>query len=197
METISEIYKYLYENEESKNPNIFIARIEPFIDVLLITDFNNYDDRYKATRLISDYAIDLFSTGFTRKSIIYLNKAVSLFESDEKIINKDLYDEPMYQAIIWTRGQAYYSNKKFTLAKQDFKKLYDKWQDNDLYIKWYNASFQHSLDKIQWGFMLLLFSSILFKAITGIKSHLISYIGITCGVCYFVTFIYYWIKKIK
>jgi len=197
METITEIYSKIYENESSKDPKKFIATIEQDVESLLKYDFDNYDDRFKATRLISDYSLNIANEGFVRKSLPFLNHAILLFESDERLKAKDLLDEPMFEALIWKRGTVYFDLKQFSLAKQDFKRLALKWPDNDRFKNWFNSSINYRLNQMQWGFTFLIAFCILAKYVIGFKTDLTTYGNLIGLIGLTGTYVYKLMARIK
>lgn len=197
MKTISEIYDKIYQDNSTKDSKKFLSILESEHELLLVSNFDSYDDRYKTTRLISDYSLHLSNNGFVKRSISFMNHAIALFESDEKLRGKDLLNEPLFEALIWKRGENYYNLKKFSLAKRDFKRLLTKWPENDRFKNWYNASACYRLNQLGWGFVSLIVFCFVVRYILEYKTSLTIYGNFIGTIGYITTYIYKMVIKIK
>ena len=57
---------------------------------------------YKVRRMISDYAIALSHYGSTKKSLVYLDKAIKLYVEDSPLVKN--IDNYLYEALIFRNG---------------------------------------------------------------------------------------------
>lgn len=197
MPSIAEIYDTVYGDESTTNPKKFIAIVESQVDSFLTFDFPTYDDRYKTTRLVSDYALDLAHEGFVKKSLPYLSHAITLFETDGNLKDKDLLDEPMYESLVWQHGIACYSQKHFLLAQRDFKKLLAKWPENDKIKGWYNGAVSYRPKQMASGFTVLIAVSLFARYVLDIRSMVLWYGDIVGLLGVLITSIYRWKVRVK
>ena len=193
MKSITDIYTEIYNDDSTKDPKKFISLIESEIDIIVNSDFADYNERKNATILIGDYAINLANVGYIKKAITYLNIAISLFETDDNLKNVDLLDEPLYEAIIWERGRCNFNLNSYLIAKNDFKKLCEKWPDNDRYKNWYNGCVEQSLNKFNWIFASIIIVCIIAKYIMEIKSSIYFYADLIS----LIGLLSIWLYKIK
>ena len=91
MITFTELYDKIYNNNISTDSRRFVEIVESSkIDLLALVDKFEPDDRLKVRRFVADYAINLASMEYTKKSLIFLNKAVDLFQKDETFKGNDI-----------------------------------------------------------------------------------------------------------
>ena len=104
----------IYNDQTTKNPKVFIKKVEPYIKIIE-KDYSGkeYDLYYKTTRLLSDYSIQLVNDGYSKKAVAFLDKAIARIEKDIKLKNKNLFEETIYETLIWNRGMNNFNlNKK-------------------------------------------------------------------------------------
>jgi tetratricopeptide (TPR) repeat protein len=152
-EKLNNLYNQIYQDESAKDPKKFIGIVEQDLNIIDKSDYENHDDYVKATRLLADYGISLFNTGYLKKAIPYLDRAIKQIENDQKIKDNDLFEEPLYEVLIFNRGMTLYNLKKYKESRPDFKILVNRFPDNDRYKNWYNASADYLLNRLQWGFL--------------------------------------------
>ncbi len=197
MSRISEIYDSVYQDEYIKEIDKFLAIIEPEIRSIIKAELSGNDDRYKATRLIADYALNLSKKGQWKKALPYLGRAIYLFETDEKLTGQDLLNEPVYESLIWMRGEIYFYLKKYSLAKQDFKRLHTKWPENERFKNWYNACVSRNATRVQWAAASLLLIYFIARYMLGIESDLLFWVNLVGVFCFSASVISELMMRIK
>lgn len=190
MITIDQLYDLIYKDESTKEPAVFLKVIEPYKFFLSNFEFSNYDERYKVTRLISDIAIMKCTVGETRYALPYLYKAVSLFEEDEKLLNKDLLDETLYAALIHKRGEALFKMKKYNAALKDFKRLKEKFPESRNIREWYNQCKQSRLNYLEWFLLALFFMIVVITYFFDVHSVLLIFVKFALLIGFLVTFLH-------
>ncbi len=156
---LEQLYNKAYTDESTKNDRKFIQIIET--DLSVINTFNNASRNPKLTRIVADYGISLANTGYYKKSIPYLERAIKWLESDKNI--KDLWAEPLYEALIFNRGFVNHQLQNRIKANDDFKILTQKYPDNDLYLKWLKSGADYNYGMIEWMFAGIAIISIFFS----------------------------------
>lgn len=177
---LEQLYDKIYSDESTKNPRKFIQVIES--DLSIINVFDAESSNPKLARLVADYGISLAKAGYLKKSISYLERAIKWLESDENV--KDLWAEPMYEALIFNRGFVNHKLQNRKKAKADFKILTQKYPDNDLYQNWAKSGADFNYRKVEWIFagvaMVSIFFSFLLDKEDGIFDK-IAFYGIFVG----------------
>jgi tetratricopeptide (TPR) repeat protein len=153
-EKLNKLYEKIYNDESTKEPRKFIGIVENEIELIENTDYPDYEDYFKATRILADYGINLYNTGYLNKSLKYLGLGIQQLENDKKLKDKDLLEEPLYEALIFHRGMTLYNLKKYPEAKIDFNRLINKFPGNDRYLSWINGLKSQKYAKIEWGFAI-------------------------------------------
>ena len=180
---INEIYDLIYNDQTTKNPKVFIKKVEPYIKIIE-KDYSGkeYDLYYKTTRLLSDYSIQLVNDGYSKKAVAFLDKAIARIEKDIKLKNKNLFEETIYETLIWNRGMNNFNLNKKKVAKDDFKRLIKSFPNNDKYQNWYKACSDRNYGKIEWSFagiaIIGLFSSFFLDQSDGIINMIALYVMI-------------------
>ncbi len=177
--TFTELYDKIYSDNIHMDSRRFVQIVESSkTDVLALVDKIEQEDRSKVTRFVADYAINLASIEYTKKSLIFLNRAVDIFQKDEHFIDNDLLNEPIYESLILNRAKIYYVLNNYRRALIDFKQLGNKFRSNDLYRKGYDASMDKMLTIFQWitlSVLAISISSILLLELeSGLKSLMVS-----------------------
>ena len=132
------LHDRIYSNDGIKDPKQFIDIYEESKSLIESAVHPAANPDYDAVmRITSDYALSLSHYGSSRKSILYLDKAIQMFKNSSW---KDLTKLSMYEMLVWTRGFENYNQKEYSLATQDFQYLADTYRDNDKYKKWLLAS---------------------------------------------------------
>jgi len=199
---LTDLYDQIYQDESTKDSRIFINRIDSKVHLIENTDYLDYEDYKKATKLLSDYGIMLYLAGYLKKALNYLELAIKQFENDKNISQLDLLDEPLYEALIFHHGMTLYNLKKFNTANIDFQRLLKKFPDNDRYNSWIKGIKAQKYNVIEWGFaifaMICFLLSIYFEHKDRIINRLFLYgifIGLAGGL--FIGFLRRRMTKIK
>ncbi|MDD2306232.1 MAG: hypothetical protein PHP53_16130 [Prolixibacteraceae bacterium] len=179
MITFTELYDKIYTGNSPLDSKRFVQIVESSkTDVLALVDKIEQEDRSKVRRFVADYAINLASIEYTKNSLIFLNKAVDLFQKDETFKGNDLLNEPTYESLILNRAKTYYVLDNYRRALNDFKLLRNKFGSNDLYRKGYDACMDKILTIFQWitlSVLAISISSILLLELeAGLKCLMIS-----------------------
>ena len=197
---LNEIYDSIYNDQTTKNSKILIRKIEPDIAIIEEIPLADYDKYFKSTRLISDYAIGLVNEGYLKKALPYLDQAILRFENDQKLKEKNLLEEPMFEALIWNRGMINFNLQRKKVAKIDFLRLNENFPDNDKYKNWYKACSDYKYGIIEWIFagiaIISIFFSFLLDPSDGIFDKIALY-GIFVGLFGGLTFSYIGKKRLK
>ena len=154
-EKINEIYERFHGEDSIRDPKVFLKESESIKDQFEKDSFENYDEYFKTTKLVSEYAEALVICKQSDKSLPYFEKAITLINQNEKLKNKNLFQEPIYESLIFHRGIAYYDLKKIIKALRDFKKLVDNFPTNEKYSNWKNASKVFIFNKLEWILLAL------------------------------------------
>jgi tetratricopeptide (TPR) repeat protein len=165
LDALTELYDRIYGDESTKDPRTFISLIEEDSNIIELTGDESRDYYYKATRLTSDYGMMLMKIGYYSKALSYINKSIKLIENDEVLKGTDLLEDPMYEALILHRGATLYYLKNKKSSRIDFKKLVDKFPDNELYNGWYKTSMKSKLSIIEWIFAVIATICLVFSLI--------------------------------
>ncbi len=197
MSKISEIYDAVYQDGSTIEGDKFISIIEPELSSILKSPTDDYDERCKLTRLVADYALALSQKGFLYKALPYLGRAIFLFETDEKLAGKDLLNEPMYESLIWMRGEVYFYLKKYSLAREDFKRLHTKWPENHRFRNWYNACVSRNATRVQWGAASLLVIYFIARYMFGIESEILFWINLVGVLGFIASLVSEFIMRLK
>ena len=160
-EKIRDLYNQLYQDESYKDLKKFIWFIEKNIEIIEASDSVEKEEYVNVTKILADYGSALYNAGYFTKAVPYLDKAISRIENYSEFKNKDLLEEPLYETSIFNRGLTNYNLKKYKTAISDFKKLSDKFPENDRYKNWYNGSVDHSLRTLEWIFFAAIFICII------------------------------------
>ena len=98
-----------------------------------MSNLNDYDC---AIRLTCDYAILLEDSGYLKKSIPYLDKAIHLMENFPDYQMEKLFDIKYYELVLFHKARALYNLKKYKESKLLFDRLYKAFPNNDKYQSW-------------------------------------------------------------
>ncbi len=151
-EELQKLYEELY-NETSRDPRIFIKMLENKIELVEKSKNEDKEEYVKVTKIIADYGSALAETGYFSKAVQNLNNAIVRMENEKELDISDLFEEPIYETSIFYRGLANFNLKKYKESTKDFKKLIDKFPNNDRYKNWYNGSVDRSFKKLDWTFL--------------------------------------------
>ena len=184
MITFTELYDKIYPNNLPLDSSRFVQVVESSkTDVLALVDSIEQEDRPKVKRFVADYAINLASKEYTKNSLIFLNKAVDLFQNDEAFKGNDLLNDPIYESLILNRAKTNYVLDNFRRAWIDFKLLRNKFGSNVLYQQGYDACMDKILTIFQWitlSVLVISISSILLLELeAGLKSLMISVLALS------------------
>jgi len=175
-EDLKKLYDELY-NEPSRNAKIFISTLERNIEIIEKSNSEEREEYTKVTKIIADYGSALYETGYTSKALLYLNNAIHRMENYNQLINVNLFEEPLYESSLFYRGMAKYNQRKYRESTSDFKKLVEKFPENDKYKGWYNGSIDHSLKTLDWTFLVALIVFIILLYFLKQKDGIIYYIS--------------------
>jgi len=151
-EELQKLYDELY-NETSRDPRKFIKTLESKFELVEKSTNEDKEEYVKVTKIIADYGSALVETGYFSKAVQNLNEAIIRMENEKDIQIPDLYEEPIYETSIFYRGLAHFNLKKYKESTKDFKKLINKFPNNDRYKNWYNGSVDRSFKKLDWTFL--------------------------------------------
>ena len=198
---IDEIYVLIYNDNSTKESKSFIRIVEPHLEIIDQNYSNgDYEKYFKSTRLLSDYSIQLANDGYLKKALPYLEKSIQRFENDMKLKEKNIFEEPMYEALIWNRGMINFNLQKKKNAEIDFLKLVENFPENDKYNNWLKACSDRKYGIMEWTFAGIVVASIFFSFILepsdGIFDKL-AIIGIIVGLFGGLTVSYIRKKRLK
>jgi tetratricopeptide (TPR) repeat protein len=163
---IDEIYDLIYNDNSTKESKNFIRIVEPHMEIIEQNYSNiDYDKYFKSTRLLSDYSIQLVNDGYLKKALPYLEKSIQRFENDIKLKGKNIFEKPMYEALIWNRGMINFNLQKKKKAQIDFLKLIENFPENDKYNNWLKACSDRKYGIAEWTFASVAIISIFFSFI--------------------------------
>jgi tetratricopeptide (TPR) repeat protein len=134
--TIKELHDNLYDEKPLRNPRFFIDTYEKNIDLINNVDISNLIDYDYAMRLTCDYAILLEDSGYIKKSIQYLDKAIDLMENFPNFQKDKLFDIHYYELIVFHKAHALYNLKKYKDSLLIFERLDKAFPNNDKYLGW-------------------------------------------------------------
>ena len=157
---ISSLYESIYQDQSTKDPHEFISLIEPNISTIEGFDKGDQNEYKMATRLICDYSLMVFKTGAHVRSIPWLNKAINLLKNDTDLAEKDLFSEPMYEALIASRGVSQYSYRRLKRAQDDFEQLLSVFPENKEYVQWLRKVVRKRYQRLAFPFNLLIATGI-------------------------------------
>jgi len=197
-ENLNKLYDKIYQDESTKEPRRFIQVIESEISLFDIDEYANYSDYFKMTRLMADYGIMLVKAGYIKKSLSHLENAILRIETDKELKDKDLWNEPLYESLLFNRGYVNMKLQNRSKAKKDFKNLTIKFPENDLYENWLKSCYDYNYGILEWTFAGLAMISIFFSFLFGRENVIINRIafyGIIVGIIGGLTT--NWIRKKK
>jgi len=160
MNSVDEIYDAVYAKRAEISPEELIEITEPHLELLKKSSLDNYDLYFKSTRLLADYAIGLARIDNFSEAIKYLDIAINRFDNDPKLKSKNLWEEPMFESLVWFRGVTNFYLKDFRLSKIDFQNLVEQFPDNDKYGRWLKACVNRKYSILEWIFGGFTFLSI-------------------------------------
>ena len=172
MKNVHEIYDEIYSDETTRDFRVLLVIIEPYAELLLKSEFQSYEERYKITRMISDFALAKFSSGEIKVGLFYANKAIILLQTDEKLQFRKYLNEPIYTALVMRRGEIYFKQGKYFIARSEFNKLVSQFPSDLNIKKWYYASMIKVSNLFCWLFVILVALLFFTKYITENNSYL-------------------------
>jgi flagellar biosynthesis/type III secretory pathway chaperone len=178
-EELNKLYNQVYNDISSKESKGLVQTIEQNLELVEKTDFTDREDLKKATRLLSDYSIALFNDGYLKKSVTYLNKSIIQIEKHySKLHDLNIWNDPMYEALIWNRGQANFLLRKTQIAKLDLVNLVNHNPENDKYRNWLKACSNRKLIIIEWTFAVFAIGCIVLSFIMTPEDGIINMLAI-------------------
>jgi tetratricopeptide (TPR) repeat protein len=188
---LENLFDIIYENDSTKKPESFIEFIEPELSFIDSFVPNNPNDYAKITRIVSDYSLMLSQIGDIKKSRIYLEKSILLFENNKQLKGKNLFENSMYEALISNRAIINFHNQNYKSAENDFINLTKNLPNNKDYKDWLIKIRSYRFRIIEWGFLILIIigtiSSLYFKKSDGILN-ILSIIILVIGLIGSLTF---------
>jgi len=134
--TVKELHDNLYDEKTPRNPRSFIDSYETSIDLINGVDLSNLIDYDYVMRLTCDCGILLENSGYLKKSIQYLDKAIDLVENFPNYQKEKLFDIQYYELIVFHKARALYNLKKYKDSKLLFDRLDKAFPNNDKYQSW-------------------------------------------------------------
>jgi hypothetical protein len=178
-EELNRLYDQIYNDNSSNEPKRLVQVIEQKLELIEITNFTDREDLKKSTRLLSDYSIALFNDGYLKKSVPFLNKSIEQIEIHySKLHDLNIWNDPMYEALIWTRGQANFHLRKTQIAKLDLENLVKHNPENDVYKNWLKACSNRKLIIIEWTFAGITIISIVLSVVLTPEDGIINMLAI-------------------
>lgn len=161
---IDEIYDLIYNDSSTKESKSFIRIVEPHLEIIEQNySDSDYEKYFKSTRLLSDYSIQLANDGYLKKALPYIEKSIQRFENDMKLKGRNIFEEPMYEALIWNRGMINFNLQKKKNAEIDFLILTENFPENDKYNNWLKACSDRKYVIVEWTFAGIAVVSIFFS----------------------------------
>ncbi len=185
-EKLNEIYKKFHSENSVLEPKAVLEEYESIKGQFEKDSFEDYDEYFKTTKLVSDYAIAFVIDKQSDKSFPYFEKAISLINQNEKLKNKNLFAEPLYESLIFHRGIAHYDLKNFRKAFIDFNKLVDNFPENEKYNNWKITSKIYFLVKLEKVSLALLFISLLLSFPIKSEIRIINEIALVCLIIFLI-----------
>jgi hypothetical protein len=182
-EKLNELYDRIYKDDSTRQPRRFIQLIESDLSVIDTVEYENYSEYFKATRLIADYGLMLVKAGYIKKSLPHLENAIKRIELDKEV--KDVWEQPIYESLIFNHGVVQYKLRKKASAKKAFKSLTVHFPENDLYDNWLKSCSDNRYAIIEWICVGITTISIFFTMILQDETGLLKNIalsGIVIGI---------------
>jgi len=154
--SIKTLYDQLYKDEQEKDPETIIKLVEQNLSLVDNTDSENSDEFEKANKILADCAMALQKTGKNTESLPFLEKAINRLENSKENSGEDITDEPLYESLIFHKGLANYSLKKYKEAKSVFNLLVKRDRSNTDYRTMHNESVKMIFRKFEWILMALI-----------------------------------------
>lgn len=198
---MNELFKRIHKEyciERSKSFDIFVPEIENDIESLFQIPNSDKDNFEIATQIISDLGVYYYQRGYINKSLKYIEKGIENISLDDNIIKTGLYNDKLFVGLIWTRGQIKFSNKQYIQAASDFKKLIEKFPENDRFRNWYNSSIKYIVNKYEWTLAIIVVLGLFIRYLLDTENNSITIIATIIGaIGFLVTSIYKHKKIIK
>jgi tetratricopeptide (TPR) repeat protein len=156
------LYDQIYGDEKNNEPRKFIELIAPKLSLLEDIELKDNDDYNFATAIVSDYGIMLYRAGYYQKSIKYINVAIKQFENFTNLKYENLLEEPKYESLLFHRAMVLYDLKQYSQSALDFKRLAQKYPDNDRYLSWLKLIKSRRYSLFEWMFALITIISLIF-----------------------------------
>jgi tetratricopeptide (TPR) repeat protein len=163
--TISDLYDNLYDERTPRNPRLFIDTFESNFVLLNNVDLSNLHDYDYVMRLTCDYAILLEDSGFLKKSIPYLDKAIALMEKFPNYQKEKLFEIKYYELIVFHKARALYNLKRYKDSKLLFDRLDKAFPNNDQYQSWILGIKAKRYDYLIWSGTGVLLTDMIFRTL--------------------------------
>jgi tetratricopeptide (TPR) repeat protein len=169
--TIKELHDNLYDKKIPRNSQLFIDTYETNTDLIDNIDLSNLIEYDYAMRLTCDYAILLEDSGYLKKGILYLDKAIDLMENFPDYQKDKLFDIKYYELIVFHKARALYNLKKYKDSRLIFDRLNNAFPNNDKYQSWVLGIKGKRYERLTWiGVGLVLIDLILRTSLKGKSS---------------------------
>ena len=149
--TIKELHDNLYDEKTPRNPRLFTDTYETNFDLINNIDLSNLSDYDYAMRLTCDYGILLEDSGYFKKSILYLDKAIDLMENFPNYQKEKLFNIQYYEMIVFHKARALYNLKKYKDSKLLFDRLDKAFPNNNKYQSWILGIKGKKYDYLIWS----------------------------------------------
>jgi tetratricopeptide (TPR) repeat protein len=154
--TLKELYSSLYDKSTPREPRLFVNAIEKNLQTIDDVDLSKRDDYEYAMWLISDYAIQLETLGYLKKSLEYFDKALKLFEEFPSFQKDNLFEQRYYELLKFHKARALFNLKKHKESLSIFIQLDKAFPNNEMYLSWIYGIKGWQYKKIAWiGFALI------------------------------------------
>ena len=169
--TIKELHDKLYDEKTPRNPKLFIDNYEANLDLITNVDLTNLHDYDYAMRLTCDYAILLEDSGYLKKGILYLDKAIDLMGNFPDYQKDKLFDIRYYELIVFHKARALYNLKKYSDSLPIFERLDKAFPNNEKYLSWIYGLKRKKYEFYTWiGFGMIMTDLILRTFLKGKNS---------------------------
>ncbi len=160
--SIQELFDTIYNKENGINSNQKMTILEENLNIINGLEFENKDEFSKAIQLLGYYGVTLAYTGFYSKAIPFINQTQKQIEKQFELNKKNIWEDPLFEELIFVRGVTNFNLKNLNLAKKDFQVLVEHYPENEKYKNYYLLCNANKFVKIEWAFFGLAFVSFIF-----------------------------------
>lgn len=149
--TIQDLYFGLYDKSNPRNPRLFVETFEKNAVLIMNADLTNRDEYEYVMWLTSDYAIQLESLGYLKKSLEFFDKAIHLFENHPTYGKDKLFELQYYELLKFHQARALYNLKRYKASLSIFQELDKAFPKNDRYEGWVKGVRYKSIERFTWN----------------------------------------------